>query len=624
MDISKIKVGSTSYDVKDAVARYAIDNLGPEVVTADRVKAALGVTEDGERFLKEDGTWQQINDPYAIIRVNLQEFLNNALANGDGLLGIVVSVQNTTDNTPAVTKTYAGDTLVFDGLIPVKAYRVSVESRTGYKLDYAYQDIATIDVGGDVTKTFKYEAYSFTVEASSSEDVPGILDSAVDRSSSGVYLIAIYSYGVETVTSGQLHHGDVLKVPIDVDTSTIAISESSDVNSYRKTESVDIANNKLIISYNYQQSITGYIILDQTSSDPTQKVIDESGKTYAQGYTTPQVISTIRTMSHCYVQQSYSSGTITIKQLDDTDGTKYADGTSAASDITSKNVFMRLPVFYTKQSTYATDKIKIEFWIDPLQSSAPSESGWKQWGGNDLIGKYEAKCTDTTNNTSGTLQSISGVESTGNVSQANFKTKARNGGTGFTLVKWRHQNIMAILFYAYYGHTNCQLLIGSGASSSNKNTGLKNSLGMTDTTSANGNTDNIVFWGLENWWDNKNEWMDNVVVNFPNYIITEDDNTTRTITTTGTTTQAWVYPTKFILGDNLDTLAVPSSTGGSDSTGYCDGQYFKTTSSCVVYRSGNYANAYGGVAYVYAYYDSSAVASNRGSRLAFTGTIEIV
>ena len=243
-----------------------------------------------------------------------------------------------------------------------------------------------------------------------------------------------------------------------------------------------------------------------------------------------------------------------------------------------------------------------------------------QWGGNDLIGKYEAY--ETNNMT----YSKSGVESTGSVSQANMKSHAMARGTGFTLVKWRHQNLMAILFYAYYGHTNCQSLIGSGASSNNKQTGLKNSLGMTDTTSSNGNTDNIVFWGLENWWGNKYEWVDNVVVNSGTWTITEDDDTTRTLTAgthVMTAAGSWVYPSKFYIGDDLDVVGAVGQTGGSDSQGYCDGQYIPTSSSRVVARSYNSAVADGGVAFVLAGYDSSGTNSSFGSRLAFHGTIEI-
>lgn len=388
----------------------------------------------------------------------------------------------------------------------------------------------------------------------------------------------------------------------------------------------DTTAKSLVFTYEEVTMLTGYIILDQTSADPTTKVIDESGHTYAS-YQRPAVIDAIRAASHCYVG-TFANNKMTLKQLDDTDGTKYADGTSAATDIasTGKDVFMRLPFFFTRVSQYATDKIKIEFAFDPNQTvtttAQPDGSGWKQWGGNDLIGKYEAY--ETNNMT----YSKSGVDSTGNVSQANMKSHARARGTGFTLVKWRHQNLMAILFYAYYGHTNCQTLIGSGArayNGSSRYTGLKNSLGMTDTTSANGNTGNIVFWGLENWWGCKYEWVDNVVINNHTWTITEDDNTTRTIQSSAMASgnDAWIYPSKFIIGDDLDVIAAAGQSGGSDSQGYCDAQYYTSSSSRVVRRSNSRASAYGGVACVVAGNDSSNTDAGSGSRLAFKGTIEI-
>jgi hypothetical protein len=369
------------------------------------------------------------------------------------------------------------------------------------------------------------------------------------------------------------------------------------------------------MTYVYNPIEFGYIILDQTSSDPTTKVLDENGKTYSQGYQRPSVIDSIRRDSHCYVG-TFANNVMHLKQLDDTDGTKYADGTSAASDIasTSKDVFMRLPEFYTKATQVETDKWKIEF----AYGGNPG-TGWKKWGGNDLIGKYKGY------DASSKLYSISGVASTANISQADFKSHARAKGTGFSIVKWRHQNIMAILFYAYYGHTNCQQLLGTGANSRNRVTGQKNSLGMTDTTSSNGNTNNIVFWGLENWWGDLYEWVDNVVVNNHTWTITEDDNTTRTIQSSAMASgnDTTIYPSKFILGDDLDVIAAAGQSGGSDSQGYCDGQYYTSSNSRVVARSCSDAFTYGGVAFVYAFTDSSYSYSYRGSRLAFTGAIEI-
>ena len=126
---------------------------------------------------------------------------------------------------------------------------------------------------------------------------------------------------------------------------------------------------------------------------------------------------------------------------------------------------------------------------------------------------------------------------------------------------------------------------------------------------------------MENWWGDLYEWVDNVVVNNGVYTITEDDGTTRTITTGNS--GSWVYPSKFILGDDLDVVAKADQTGGSDSQGYCDGQYHTSDGSRVVARSYHNAHANGGVASVYADIGSSNAYDRHGSRLAFSGSIEI-
>ena len=616
------------------------------------------------------------------IRVNLRAYVNDVLSQGTDLNGVEVSLTNTTNSEVVGTQTWAGTTLVFTDVTPMKAYSISVSAKTGYTQPAA-QTIAELPFSADETLTFDYEADEYTARIQSNQGTDSAVSSAkitiagtavsdggtvkVSKgtaitptasavtgysssvSVSGKTVTAIYSTCKLTVSlTSDTGEADLSGVTITVTDTTASavvsktgsvylipgghgykVSVSDDVEGYSApsdaTGTASGTTASVTMTYEEVTMVTGYIILDQTSTDPTKKVIDEQGNTYS-GYQRPEVITAIRQASHCYVG-TFANNKMTLKQLDDTDGTKYADGTSAATDIATvgKDVWMRLPEFYTKVSTVATDKIKIEFAFDPNQTVAttaqPEGSGWMQWGGNDLIGKYEAYETNDK------TYSCSGVTSTDSVSQANFKAHARARGTGFTIVKWRHQNLMAILFYAYYGHTNCQSLIGRGTNSYAKKTGLKNSLGMTDTTSANGNTDNIVFWGLENWWGNKYEWEDNVVVNSGTWTITEDDGSTRTLTA-GTHVMAaagaWVYPSKFYLGDYLDTVGAVGQTGGSDSTGYCDGQYIAASASLVLARSLSGSSADGGVAYAYAGNGASSTSTRIGSRLAFTGEIEIV
>mgnify|MGYP003507011109 CR=1 FL=1 len=70
---------------------------------------------------------------------------------------------------------------------------------------------------------------------------------------------------------------------------------------------------------------------------------------------------------------------------------------------------------------------------------------------------------------------------------------------------------MGILFYAYYGNTNSQSICGSGSNSSAKTTGYNDFLGMRDTSiPGGGNVYSINFWGLENWWGDLYEYIDNL------------------------------------------------------------------------------------------------------------------
>ena len=527
-----------------------------------------------------------------------------------------------------VTGTIANHVKTFQkAIVPGTQYSIRYGAVEGYDTPAAVS--GTMPAAGTDTLTAEYHTERLSVSLSADEGAPNLTTVTITVKNAS-------DDSVLTTATGSLTN---YKIPFGV---TYKVSLSS-VEGYTTPADVtkdwtDTQAKSLALMYEKITVVTDYIILDQTSNDPTKKVLDSAGRTYSNGYTRPAVIDQIRAASHCYVG-TFASNKMTLKQLSDTDGTKYADGTSAASDIasTSKDVFMRLPIFYTRTTQVETDKWKIEFAFDPSQvgangqivsttSAVPAGTGWKKWGGNDLIGKYEAECSDTGNNTSGTLRSRSGVQSTGNVSQANFKQKARNKGTGFTIVKWRHQCIMAMLFYAYYGHTNCQQLIGSGYSDyqgSNRATGLKDSLGMTDTTASNGNTNNIVFWGLENWWGCKYEWVDNVEVNKAIWTITEDDGTTRTVTYTPSAYGTSIYPQKYQIGDNLDTIPVSGQAAGSDSTGYCDSVYVSDSASRVVRRSSYYAYAYGGVGFAYADFDASYTYASLGSRLAFTGAIEI-
>lgn len=341
------------------------------------------------------------------------------------------------------------------------------------------------------------------------------------------------------------------------------------------------------------------IRINQTITDPASmitRIVDKGG------------IEAVRANSHRYTG-TFANGVMSLKQLSDTDGTKYKDGSTATLDSAGLDVWMRLPQFYWKCSQYVTDQ-----WDFTVAYGTKPDDSYKEWDGKDLIGVYEAYSS------SKLLYSISGVSSKASVSQVYFKDYARARGEGYTLVKWKHHCMMAMLFYMWYGHTNSEAKVGSGTNSYAKKTGGTNSLGMTDTVAGgNGDSGSINFWGLENWWGNKYEFVDNVTVDNETWNITEDDGTIRSndgsVLSNG-------YIDRMFFGENID--LIPTGSGGSSTTGFCDMSYISTRNSCVLRRSGYYNNNQGGICFVAADVLQSFSDSVSGTRLAFRGEIKIV
>lgn len=392
----------------------------------------------------------------------------------------------------------------------------------------------------------------------------------------------------------------VQKVPFGATYSVAASAIGDDYDT--PSESFTASQVSRQVALQYTQKVGSWITLNQTISDPATMLSGDINGTHIQA---------IRANSHRYLGKLMSGPAMMVCRLDDNDSNYYHDGTAANLTGSEGDVFMKLPRFWYQAKEKATNIWEIGFYYG---DNTP-DGNWKLWDGRDLIGVYEAYVS------SSKVYSRSGVSSSGNVSQSNFKAYASARGAGFSIVKWKHHNIMAFLYYAMYGHMNSQAQIGAGTDSYSKQTGQTDALGMEDTVaSVNGNSQSINFWGLENWWGNKSEWVDNVVVNPESanglWRITEDDGTTRDV-------QGKIfndYMKTAIIGEHLD-LIPSSSSYGSETTGYCDYVYTGGNStSRVIYRSGNSMGNGGGVC--------NAVTNSRtyihsvnGSRLAFRGDI---
>ena len=358
-------------------------------------------------------------------------------------------------------------------------------------------------------------------------------------------------------------------------------------------------------TYTYIERDT--ITLDQTETDDQSMITGD-----VQG----DVIKSIRAASHLYLGTQTETGNQLICQLKDDDGTKYADGTTAAMDGSEGDQWLKLPIFWWKVTgigTAASDGSYDSYSFSFAFSGEPDPT-WKKWeGGKNLLGAKKMYVSG------GKGYSRSGVQGTANFTRATGNSYATARGTGYRTVTWEWQWMMCILFYAWYGRTNSQAQCGTGSNSNTRTLGTKDSLGMTDTTSSNGNSDNTKFWGIENWWGDLAEWIGNITSS--DYVVTITDMDTgeqRTVSGWYQFGGTGGYASRFKITENLD--FIPRAKSGTETTCFCD-WVNGNSGSRVVSRSSNGASTYGGVACVYSIYDPSFANAYYGSRLAFTGVV---
>ena len=169
-----------------------------------------------------------------------------------------------------------------------------------------------------------------------------------------------------------------------------------------------------------KRPIPGVIYINQLESDPARMIT---------GDVNGEIIQWIRQNSHRVLAKKTGEGTVTYIELDDNNSNLYAaDGTAAATDGTEGDVFVKLPTFYYRgnddgPNSSSGDNVEIRFSKTPFDDSV-------EWDTNILIGAYEAYYND------GKLYSRSGVESSGIISQPNFKSYAAARGDGYQLVDW--------------------------------------------------------------------------------------------------------------------------------------------------------------------------------------------
>lgn len=347
------------------------------------------------------------------------------------------------------------------------------------------------------------------------------------------------------------------------------------------------------------------------------------------------IIKYIRANTHRYLGKYATRNGSTkmyLIQLDDTNSLKYADGTDVSwGEGNVGDWFVMMPQFWTKAEETSDGMWKITF-----KTTAPgqSETGWMSWGGNSqLIGAFQAVATSnydnisiiTGNNDNGCLRSIipNGDTPLRDVEYDNLIAKIGNRNGGFSLVRMQDHNIMAMLFMAMYGNTNCQDTIGYGGDI-NYVVGQTASAGMQDL----GGGGVINFMGLEAWWGGVAEYMQGVRTRGDVWTIGSRTVQASVTPTTDYYDPVVVFPKRMVIGDNLDMLPYPIQQGGVYNQGFCDGiSMFTSQSNFEVARGRapqDSLQASMGIFALTNVLPASSTVNNLGTRIVFSGTTEVL
>jgi hypothetical protein len=298
-------------------------------------------------------------------------------------------------------------------------------------------------------------------------------------------------------------------------------------------------------------------------------------------------------------------GVLNARQLQDNNGTLYLDGTPADLTGGEGDVFMHLPKFYYRAQDDGPNRYYVTFGYGEIEDPT-----FKVWDDKEFIGVYEIYVADRK------TYSISGVRAAEGAAQASYNIFSSNRGDGYGTVTWQHHSMMVFLFYAWYLHTNSQAICGAGLSNYVAKNGDTDLLGMEDTVAGvNGDNQSINFWGLENWWGDRGEFIGNVVFESNRILtVTERDGTTRNLSLpTGT---GWTAT--LTIGPYLD--AMPNVAGASETTGCCD--VSQTYIANFKVQRGGYKNeSRSGIT---CFIGERGDASDAGSRLCYYGEYKII
>ena len=446
--------------------------------------------------------------------------------------------------------------------------------------------------GTSVTKTGTYQTEILTVTVTSDIELPAS------------YTITVSGIGSQTTAS------KVYKVPFGTSYTISASAASGYTTPDTQTFTANSASRLVNIQYlEYVIPVTT-IRIDQTISDPASMItsVEDNGH-----------VNLIRNRTHRYLGKCTSEGTMTVCQLDDSSNDYFAYGGnrefSSDPSGTHGDLFVWIPKFYYKIAKVKTDIYDVSFYI----GEEIMDSSWKVWEGNTLIGVRQAVAVDSK------LRSVDiNLDSSQKYTFEQLWELSKNRGEYFSIAAFEHYNLLTMLFFAYYKHTDAIAILGDGVEN-NVFSGSTYDYGMNDTqaeTLPSGKRTN--FWGVESLIGGQQEMVRQRVKCEHKYSDADKawiDKITYIGLDGKTYSTSYTNKNHFLSKISFENGFLPIATDASSTTGYCSCIYISDYGDDIyAFKNVDILSERAGLASIYCVEPYAAYNFKR-ARLTFTGNI---
>lgn len=428
--------------------------------------------------------------------------------------------------------------------------------------------------------------------------------------------------GSSTVCTFTIANGGSKNIRLDdvnnTNTWTVEFNEASGFVA-PSTITIDATGGNKSYSFNYE------VLSEDTHAMWVEFNENNSTTTLQRGGNLGVITSLTSKFKRCLALPQ-ANGTAAIAYLNDTDSTKWPDGSTVSVSNGGQNYYMvHFPKYYYKSVSTDTNKWRLYISERKINDDYKEER-------ECLIGVFEAY-----DEAAAYLQSKPNVASRGGITITEFYGLAQASGSKWGLIDYRAHKTIANMFCAKYGNTdistsNSSIPCSGGTRAYDANVGSTLSLGNQDGKSGNSSS----FLGVEDCYYGKWEWVQGInFMNSFNYIhnlvydggLKVDTTDDSDLTSAGFTNirrlnstlsgDAWIG--SIFHGEYAD--VVPTDGGGSSTTYYAD--YYSPSSGYRVFaRSGHSGvGSNCGVFTADCSNQSSDSAIAYGSRLGFYGTI---